>query len=47
MAVETWDICVYYVIEVHSVIIIIINKSFSVMVLVPTIYYIKFNNVTF
>lgn len=27
MAVETWDICVYYVIEVHSVIIIIINKS--------------------
>lgn len=27
MAVETRDICVYYVIEVHSVIIIIINKS--------------------
>lgn len=27
MAMETWGICVYYVIEVHSVIIIITNKS--------------------
>lgn len=33
MAMETWDICVYYVIEVHSVIIIIINKSSHLQIL--------------
>lgn len=27
MAMETWDLCVYYAIEVHSV-IIIINESY-------------------